>query len=164
MQHNQAPNQDDGRRSRFAFDHPSAFGGFRESSLPAALRERASSQPPRGLTETLSARPDSASRRFESPFGRSSVLGRKYTEHRLTIPPPRSPRDPTTTLRCYCWGWLISLVPSSARLVSYEPPGFPSVSDGRGAIPQLFTDSRNTLSLLLDVVRPANPVSIIHAR
>ncbi|KAG8986596.1 hypothetical protein FRB90_003900 [Tulasnella sp. 427] len=69
MQHNQPPNQDDGRRSRFAFDHPSAFGGFRESSLPAALRERAASQPPRGLTETLPARPDTTSRRFESPFG-----------------------------------------------------------------------------------------------
>lgn len=88
MQHNQAPSQDDGRRSRFAFDHPSAFGSFRESSLPAALRERAASQPPRGLTETLSARPDSASRRFESPFGKYSVPWKNVRGASIDYPSP----------------------------------------------------------------------------
>ncbi|KAG8906217.1 hypothetical protein FRB99_007363 [Tulasnella sp. 403] len=64
----QNQSQDDGRRSRFAFDHHSALGGFRDSSLPAALREpRAASQPPRHQMDPPSS--VLPQRRFESPYG-----------------------------------------------------------------------------------------------
>ncbi|KAG9002502.1 hypothetical protein FRB94_003817 [Tulasnella sp. JGI-2019a] len=67
-QNQQGP--DDGRRSRFVEDNPSSIGGnIREFSIPASLRERAASQPPRRPVDVLPTRSELVQRRYESPFG-----------------------------------------------------------------------------------------------
>ncbi len=68
----QAPQEnqlaDDGRRSRFTLDNHAPLTGFRESSLPAAFRDRDFNQSGRRAPETIASRGDPAQRR-QSPFG-----------------------------------------------------------------------------------------------
>ncbi|KIO25751.1 hypothetical protein M407DRAFT_24909 [Tulasnella calospora MUT 4182] len=173
MQHNQAPSQDDGRRSRFAFDHPSAFGSFRESSLPAALRDRAASQPPRGLTETLSARPDSASRRFESPFGAPGTPpplsaatvgpGSVWSPARHASFHMNHPASPASTTG-------VGAFPSNSRTAAMRSLSFSTSSDlpsrlqsfMRDSFPSTFEDDEDEYDVLTEFNGLGNPDLTTH--
>ncbi|KAG8871467.1 hypothetical protein FRB97_008658 [Tulasnella sp. 331] len=116
-QQNQAqapPAADEGRRSRFAFDNdnPSTISNIREFSLPASLRERAASQPPRrpaAPDALLPTRLELVQRRYESPFG--------------------APGTPPPSAQASFPHWS----PSRHTSINMNQPSSPSATSGGGA-------------------------------